>query len=138
LQVAGTKASRFRESTSAEQVADVRAIVASGARIVFVGLGCPRQEWWVFHQQKRLSMPALAVGAAFDFHAGSLPQAPGLLQQAGLEWAFRLVHEPRRLWRRYLHLNPLYLMRMAQQLRQPDRFPPARDLQAAEQRPCPG
>jgi N-acetylglucosaminyldiphosphoundecaprenol N-acetyl-beta-D-mannosaminyltransferase len=137
LRIAGSKASRFRASSAAEQSADAEAIIASGARIVFVGLGCPRQEWWVFHQRKRLSMPALAVGAAFDFHAGTLAQAPPLLQRAGLEWAFRLAHEPRRLWRRYLRLNPLYLMRMTQQVLQPDRFPPAHDLQQAEQRPCP-
>ncbi len=138
LRVAGSKPSRFRDSTAAEQTADSAAIVASGARIVFVGLGCPRQEWWVFHQRERLPMPALAVGAAFDFHAGTLAQAPAALQRAGLEWAFRLATEPRRLWRRYLRLNPLYLMRMAQQLRKPDRFPPARDVRGAGRRSCPG
>jgi exopolysaccharide biosynthesis WecB/TagA/CpsF family protein len=138
LRIAGSKASRFRASSADEQAADADAIIASGARIVFVGLGCPRQEWWVFHQRKRLQMPALAVGAAFDFHAGTAAQAPPLLQRAGLEWAFRLAHEPRRLWRRYLRLNPLYLMRVAQQVLQPDRFPPANDVEHAEQRPCPG
>jgi N-acetylglucosaminyldiphosphoundecaprenol N-acetyl-beta-D-mannosaminyltransferase len=137
LLVAGMQPSRFRAASVDEQAEDAARIVASGARIVFVGLGCPRQEWWVFHQRKRLPMPALAVGAAFDFHAGTLAQAPELMQRAGLEWAFRLAVEPRRLWRRYLRLNPLYLMRMAQQVAQPQRFTPPQDERAAEQRPCP-
>jgi len=138
LKVAGTQASRFRDCTPDEQAADAATIIASGARLVFVGLGCPRQEWWVFHQRKHLPMPAIAVGAAFDFHAGTLPQAPPLLQGAGLEWAFRLYNEPRRLWRRYLRLNPLYLVRMAQQVQRPNRFPPPSDLSRAERRACPG
>jgi N-acetylglucosaminyldiphosphoundecaprenol N-acetyl-beta-D-mannosaminyltransferase len=138
LQIAGMQPSRFRESTAAEQAADAATIIASGARVVFVGLGCPRQEWWVFHQRARIALPLLAVGAAFDFHAGTLAQAPAMLQRAGLEWAFRLAHEPRRLWRRYARLNPLYLLRLCEQLRDPERFPPVRDLGRAEHRPCPG
>lgn len=83
--------------------------------MVFVGLGCPRQETWVYECGEALSMPVLAVGAAFDFHAGSLPQAPPLLQRYGLEWAFRFAHEPRRLWTRYLLLNPAFLGLLALQ-----------------------
>jgi len=109
LIVAGAQPSRFRTLTPEEQRAVAATIGASGAAITFVGLGCPRQEVWVYENRTLLSMPVLAVGAAFDFHAGTLPQAPVPLQRAGLEWAFRLAHEPRRLWQRYLHLNPLYL-----------------------------
>jgi N-acetylglucosaminyldiphosphoundecaprenol N-acetyl-beta-D-mannosaminyltransferase len=76
---------------------------------VFVGLGCPRQEVWADENAKALGLPVIAVGAAFDFHAGLLAQAPRVLQDKGLEWAFRLVKEPKRLWRRYLLLNPLYV-----------------------------
>jgi exopolysaccharide biosynthesis WecB/TagA/CpsF family protein len=100
LIVAGWEPSRFRSLSAEEaQEADSR-IRASGARITLVGLGCPRQEVWVYEHREALSMPTLAVGAAFDFHAGRLPQAPMLLQRIGLEWAYRLVREPRRLWRR--------------------------------------
>lgn len=137
LVVAGTQPSRFRAATVAERDADVDAIRGSGARICFVGLGCPRQEWWVFHLRERVSMPALAVGAAFDFHAGTLAQAPAWMQNAGLEWAFRLLMEPRRLWRRYLRLNPLFVTRVAQQYRTPTRFAARDDLTAARRHPCP-
>jgi exopolysaccharide biosynthesis WecB/TagA/CpsF family protein len=76
---------------------------------VFVGLGCPRQEVWIYELGHLLSLPLIAVGAAFDFHAGMLPQAPSGWQRAGLEWLFRLICEPRRLWRRYVYLNPAYI-----------------------------
>jgi exopolysaccharide biosynthesis WecB/TagA/CpsF family protein len=138
LQIAGTRPGRYRDLTQAEQAEDAEAIARSGARIVFVGLGCPRQEWWVFHQLARLSLPVLAVGAAFELHAGMRPQAPAWMQRAGLEWAFRLRQEPRRLWRRYLTLNPLYVLRLSQQLLRPDRFAPHRGEHAARQRSCPG
>jgi len=109
LVIAGAHPSLFRQLTEEEQLEIAASIKYSGAAITFVGLGCPRQEVWVYEHRDILSMPSLAVGAAFDFHAGTLPQAPVLLQRYGLEWSFRLVHEPRRLWRRYLLLNPLYL-----------------------------
>lgn len=88
-------------------------IRASGARLTFVGLGCPRQEVWAYEFRQSLKMPLLAVGAAFNFHAGLLPQAPHLMQRSGFEWLFRLVSEPRRLWKRYLLLNPAYLTLLA-------------------------
>ncbi len=109
LQIAGKQASRFRQLTSAETAEVVAQIRASGAAITCVGLGCPRQEVWAYELRDALSMPLLAVGAAFAFHAGMLSQAPSFLQRNGLEWLYRLVHEPRRLWRRYVYLNPLYL-----------------------------
>jgi exopolysaccharide biosynthesis WecB/TagA/CpsF family protein len=109
LKIAGTQASRFRRLSAEEQAEVCANIRASGAMITFVGLGCPRQEVWAFENREALSMPLLAVGAAFAFHAGLLPQAPPALQKRGLEWAYRLVQEPVRLWKRYLLLNPLYL-----------------------------
>jgi N-acetylglucosaminyldiphosphoundecaprenol N-acetyl-beta-D-mannosaminyltransferase len=110
LKIAGSQPSRFRQLTVEEKKDVVRAIADSGARMVFVGLGCPRQEVWVYEHRDLLPMPLIAVGAAFDFHAGTLAQAPERLQKAGLEWFFRLTREPRRLWRRYVLLNPHYLM----------------------------
>jgi N-acetylglucosaminyldiphosphoundecaprenol N-acetyl-beta-D-mannosaminyltransferase len=115
LRVSGKEASQFRRLAAAERTALIGRIKASGAKAVFVGLGCPRQEVWAFEYREALGMPILAVGAAFDFHAGTLPQAPRYLQDRGLEWAFRLVQEPKRLWRRYLVLNPLYLWNVALQ-----------------------
>lgn len=109
LVIAGTQPSRFRRISAEEKEEIVEDIRTSGATITFVGLGCPRQEVWVYEYREALSMPLVAVGAAFDFHAGSLPQAPLLLQRLGLEWLYRLIHEPRRLWKRYITLNPLYL-----------------------------
>ncbi len=109
LRVAGSCPSRFRQLTQEEDWQVVRHILQSGARIVFVGLGCPRQEAWVYEHRDVLPTPLVAVGAAFDFHAGALPQAPALMQRAGLEWLFRFLCEPRRLWKRYLLLNPLYV-----------------------------
>ena len=110
LVIAGTQPSRFRRESEAEREQTLQQIRASGARAVAVGLGCPRQETWAFENAAMLDMPVLAVGAAFDFHAGRLPQAPPQLQRIGLEWLFRLTCEPRRLWRRYLLLNPLFVM----------------------------
>lgn len=99
------------------EAAEVRArIAASGARIVFVGLGCPRQERWMAAERGRLPAVMLGVGAAFDFIAGRTPQAPAALQRAGMEWAFRLATEPRRLWRRYLVHNPRFAARAALQV----------------------
>ena len=93
--------------------------------IIFVGLGCPRQEIWAYEYREALSMPVVAVGAAFDFHAGNLPQAPTRLQRAGLEWLYRLVQEPTRLWKRYLLLNPLYVALLVLQASRLVRFDPA-------------
>ncbi|MGH8874361.1 MAG: WecB/TagA/CpsF family glycosyltransferase [Acidimicrobiia bacterium] len=113
LQVAGAQPSRFRSATPEERVGDLERIRATGARIVLVGLGCPRQEVWVYENRLDLSLPALGVGAAFDFHAGLLERAPVWMQRSGLEWLYRLLQEPGRLWRRYLFLNPAYLSLLA-------------------------
>jgi N-acetylglucosaminyldiphosphoundecaprenol N-acetyl-beta-D-mannosaminyltransferase len=116
LQIAGTAASVFgrMSADSAEEVRDQ--IRQSGAQIVFVGIGCPRQEVWAYEFRERLQLPILAVGAAFPFLAGTLRQAPMWMQDRGLEWLFRLGTEPRRLWRRYLKLSPAYLFLLVCQL----------------------
>ena len=108
LQIAGASPSRFRQVSAEEQDAINTQIRESGARIAFVGIGCPRQEVWAYENTASIEMPVLAVGAAFAFHAGALSQAPTWMQRYGLEWLFRLVIEPRRLWRRYVILNPIY------------------------------
>ncbi|MFX9862937.1 WecB/TagA/CpsF family glycosyltransferase, partial [Acinetobacter baumannii] len=77
--------------------------------MTFVGLGCPRQEVFAYEMRGLLGMPVIAVGAAFDFHAGLLREAPLWMQRYGLQWFHRLLQEPRRLWRRYLPLNTAYL-----------------------------
>ncbi len=115
LKIAGTMPSQFRKVTPEEAETVAAKIRASGAQITFVGLGCPRQEVWAFEMREALSMPLLAVGAAYSFHAGSLAQAPAWLQNWGLEWAYRFTKEPLRLWRRYVLLNPLYLSLLALQ-----------------------
>jgi N-acetylglucosaminyldiphosphoundecaprenol N-acetyl-beta-D-mannosaminyltransferase len=115
LIVAGAEPSRFRQTTPSEKQEIVARIKASGAAIVLVGLGCPRQEVWAYEYRDDLSLPILAVGAAFDFHAGTLSQAPLPLQRWGMEWFYRLIQEPRRLWRRYLLLSPKYLAMLSLQ-----------------------
>lgn len=124
LRVAGSMPSRFRQLTSTERDEVIAAIRGSGAAITFVGLGCPRQEVFAYELREALGMPLLAVGAAFPFHGGTLPQAPRYLQDHGLEWLYRLVSEPRRLWRRYLYLNPLYLSLLFCQLTRLRHFDP--------------
>jgi N-acetylglucosaminyldiphosphoundecaprenol N-acetyl-beta-D-mannosaminyltransferase len=109
LKIAGSQPGRFKVLSSKEREEINRTIRSSGAALVFVGLGCPRQEIWTYENHDALSMPAVCVGAAFDFHAGTVAQAPASLQRIGLEWAYRLLREPRRLWRRYVLLNPLYV-----------------------------
>jgi N-acetylglucosaminyldiphosphoundecaprenol N-acetyl-beta-D-mannosaminyltransferase len=99
----------------ADQIA--REINATEADVVWVGIGVPKQEKWMAAMRDRLQAPVLiGVGAAFDFHAGLVPQAPRRLQNAGLEWLYRLVQEPRRLWRRYLRYNPRFVAAFARQL----------------------
>jgi N-acetylglucosaminyldiphosphoundecaprenol N-acetyl-beta-D-mannosaminyltransferase len=108
LKVAGMQPSAFRVAHDGELEAIARSIRQSGAQIVFVGLGCPRQEIFVHEVRHLVPGPTLAVGAAFDYLAQLLPEPPRLIQRLGLEWAWRLRLEPRRMWRRYLLLNPAY------------------------------
>ncbi|MBD2015930.1 WecB/TagA/CpsF family glycosyltransferase [Microcoleus sp. FACHB-53] len=109
LIIAGSQPSRFRQVSIQEKQQIVEQIRQSGAAMVFAGLGCPRQEVWVYEYSQDLAMPVMAVGAAFDFHAGRISQAPVFMQRWGLEWFYRLMQEPTRLWRRYVFLNPLYI-----------------------------
>lgn len=124
LSIAGIEPSKFRRLKPDEKTQIVERIRSSGAAITIVGLGCPRQEVWVFEFGDDLRMPSLAVGAAFDFHAGTTPQAPDSLQKLGFEWLYRLIQEPGRLWKRYLLLNPLYLTLLFLQLSHLKRFDP--------------
>lgn len=109
IKIAGMQADRFREATPEEKQKDIETIVSSGARLVFVGRGCPRQERWVADHKAYIPMPLLAVGAAFDFIAGNFSQAPKWMQRNGLEWLYRLILEPRRLWKRYLFTNTQFI-----------------------------
>ena len=109
LIIAGTQPSKFRHVSPEEKKEIALQIRNSGAAITFVGLGCPRQEVWAYEYRDDISMPLIAVGAAYDFHAGNLAKSPEFLSKIGLEWLFRLIKEPRRLWQRYVLLNPLYI-----------------------------
>jgi N-acetylglucosaminyldiphosphoundecaprenol N-acetyl-beta-D-mannosaminyltransferase len=109
ITIAGMQPSRFATSTEAELDAIAADVRSTGAKICMVGLGCPRQEVFAYENAQRLSMPLMAVGAAFDFHAGLAKEPPAWIQRAGLQWAQRLVANPKRLWRRYLILNPRYI-----------------------------
>ena len=124
IQIAGSEPSAFRTLSPEEWAAVAQPIQSTGAAIVFVGLGCPRQEVFAYELRNMLSVPVLAVGAAFPFLAGRLPQAPPWMQRRGLEWLFRLCRDPRRLWRRYLYLNPAYLFLAALQWLRLRRFSP--------------
>lgn len=115
LKIAGVEASKFRGAQPGEDVEIAERIKSSGARLVLVGLGCPRQEVFAYAMRPLLDMPQLAVGAAFDYHAGLLKNPPPWMQKYALEWLWRLGLEPKRLWRRYILLNPQYVARLAAQ-----------------------
>ena len=110
LRIAGMIAPPFRDLTEEEDESFVARINASGAHLVFVGLGCPRQERWIDAHRGRVQAVMLGVGAAFGFHAGTVARAPRWVQRIGLEWLFRLLCEPRKLWRRYLVTNSLFII----------------------------
>lgn len=117
LRIAGAHWPPFRELTDAEEREVIADIDGSGAAVVWVGTGQPKQERWMARMRPRLAAPMLVgVGAAFDFHAGLVPQAPAWMQRNGLEWLYRLAREPRRLWRRYARYNPLFVAAFAHQL----------------------
>ena len=116
LVIAGGYSPPFRELTAEEEQRVIHSIDSSGAAVVWVGTGQPKQEKWMLRMRPRLSAPMLVgVGAAFDFHAGLVPQAPAWMQRNGLEWVYRLSREPRRLWRRYARYNPLFVAYFARQ-----------------------
>jgi N-acetylglucosaminyldiphosphoundecaprenol N-acetyl-beta-D-mannosaminyltransferase len=123
LRIAGGISPPFRELDPAEEAEVVEEIDRSGAEVVWVGTGQPKQERWMRHMRPRLRAPLLVgVGAAFDFHAGLVAQAPPVLQRSGLEWAYRLSREPRRLWRRYARYNPRFVAEFAAQYRSHRRY----------------
>lgn len=123
LEICGAEPSKFRTLSAQEKAGVVARIRSSGAGITFVGLGCPRQEVWAHEYRDALSMPILAVGAALDFHSGHAVRGPEWMQDRGLEWLFRLKADPRRLWRRYLLLNPWYVSLVASQFLNVRKFP---------------
>jgi N-acetylglucosaminyldiphosphoundecaprenol N-acetyl-beta-D-mannosaminyltransferase len=131
LRIAGAEPSRFRSAQPGEADRLAARIRESGARLVLVGLGCPRQETFVYGMRRLVGVPLLAVGAAFDYHAGLLRPAPRWMQRRGLAWLWRLGQEPRRLWRRYLIPNLEYLTRLGMQnagLWRPEPPVPATDV----------
>ena len=116
LQIAGGYSPPFRTLSAEEDAEVVRRINAARPDVVWVGLSTPKQERWMSEHRDRLTAPVfVGVGAAFDFHAGLKRQAPRWMQRSGLEWLFRLWTEPRRLWRRYLRNNPLFVWHIALQ-----------------------
>ncbi|MFC6019216.1 WecB/TagA/CpsF family glycosyltransferase [Plantactinospora solaniradicis] len=115
LKIAGVESSKFRPARPGEDAEIADRIRASGARLVLVGLGCPRQEVFTYAMRPLLDMPLMAVGAAFDYHAGLLRKPPPWMQRVGLEWLWRFGLEPKRLWHRYMVLNPAYVARLTAQ-----------------------
>lgn len=110
IQIVGTYCPPFRPLTEAEDEEVIQQINDSGAHLVWVGLSTPKQERWMAAHAGKLNANAmLGVGAAFDFHTGKVKQAPAWMQRSGLEWFFRLTQEPKRLWKRYLTNNPLFI-----------------------------
>jgi N-acetylglucosaminyldiphosphoundecaprenol N-acetyl-beta-D-mannosaminyltransferase len=109
INICGVHIDRFREATPEEDFIDIQKINHSGAHVVLVGRGCPRQEKWVANHIGKINSVMMAVGAAFDFHAGSKKTAPKWMQDNGLEWLFRLIQEPQRLWKRYLFTNTYFI-----------------------------
>ena len=116
LKIAGAISPPFRALTPAEDEDIVAQINASGAGVVWVSLGCPKQELWMAAHRGRINAVMVGVGAAFDYHAGTIKRAPKWMQDCGLEWLHRLVSEPRRLWKRYLVTNSLFVLGAARQL----------------------
>jgi N-acetylglucosaminyldiphosphoundecaprenol N-acetyl-beta-D-mannosaminyltransferase len=116
LDIAGAESPPFRAGTAEEDAEIVARVDASGASLVFVSLGCPKQELWMHEHRDRIRAVMIGVGAAFDYHAGTLRRAPTWMQRHSLEWAFRLCMEPRRLWRRYLVTNTWFIFLGAKEL----------------------
>jgi N-acetylglucosaminyldiphosphoundecaprenol N-acetyl-beta-D-mannosaminyltransferase len=116
LVVVGYESPPFRPLTAQEDADAVARINASGAGLVFVGLGCPKQEFWMQAHRGHINAVMLGVGAAFDFHAGTVSRAPVWMRHNGLEWLHRLASEPRRLWKRYLVTNTLFVWGAVRQL----------------------
>jgi N-acetylglucosaminyldiphosphoundecaprenol N-acetyl-beta-D-mannosaminyltransferase len=117
LRIAGTHAPPFRALTEDEDRRVVADINGSGANLVFVSLGCPKQEHWIHEHSRRIAAVMIGVGAAFEFHSGIRPRAPQWMQDTGLEWFYRMICEPRRLTGRYFSTNLSFILGAAEQLR---------------------
>jgi len=115
LKIAGMISPPFRPLSTDEDAAMVARINTSGAGIIFIGLGCPKQEKWMASHRGRINAVMVGVGAAFDYHAGIIRRAPRWMQDIGLEWLHRLCSEPRRLWKRYLITNTIFVVLAARQ-----------------------
>jgi N-acetylglucosaminyldiphosphoundecaprenol N-acetyl-beta-D-mannosaminyltransferase len=116
LKIAGKESPPFRPLTKDEDAAVIERINSSGAGIVFLGIGCPKQELFAYEHRHSIKAVQLCVGAAFDFHAGNKRMAPRWMQKRGLEWLYRLCQEPKRLWKRYLVTNTTYLVLFAREM----------------------
>ena len=116
LLIAGSYSPPFRQLSADEDTAIIDMINLSGAKVVFVSLGCPKQEIWMAKNRGKIYSVMLGVGAAFDYHAGTIQRAPNWMQQHGLEWLYRLCAEPRRLWKRYVVTNSLFILHAFWQL----------------------
>lgn len=116
LKIAGYLSPPFRELNAEEKQKIIQDINASGAHTVWVGLGCPKQEKWMHEHKGKINAVMVGVGAAFDYHAGTIKRAPKWMQNSGLEWFHRLCSEPKRLWKRYLVTNTLFILYAAKQL----------------------
>jgi exopolysaccharide biosynthesis WecB/TagA/CpsF family protein len=122
LRIAGWEPSAFRPLSKAEDDALVRRVNESGAGIIFLGLGCPLQEIFAYGHKGKFNATQICVGAAFDFHSGNKRMAPKWMQRYALEWFFRFSQEPRRLWRRYLISNTIFLTKLFLQFAGSKRF----------------
>lgn len=112
LKVGFAKSPPFRKLTEQEHENDCEAINASSAKLLFVGLGCPKQEWWMHENNVRINPIMLGVGGAFSMVTGKIKRAPRWMQKLGLEWLFRFLQEPKRLWQRYLVLNMKFIWKL--------------------------
>ena len=109
ITINGTHADRFREASPSEDTEDIKKINESGADIILVGRGCPRQERWVSNHIGLIHAPMMAIGAAFDFYAGNIKHAPVWMQKGGLEWVYRFIQDPRKCWKRYIIHNSHFI-----------------------------
>lgn len=116
MRIAGAYSPPFRPLSAEEDAEVVNRINGSGAGVVWVSLGCPKQEFWMSEHRGRIKAVMVGVGAAFDYHAGTIKRAPAWMQNSGLEWFHRLLSEPQRLWKRYLITNTLFIFGAAKQI----------------------
>ncbi|XEC95514.1 WecB/TagA/CpsF family glycosyltransferase [Paenibacillus tarimensis] len=111
IKIVGRYSPPFRKLTDNEENEIIQKINASNADLIFVSLGCPKQEVWMYNNRNKVNGIMLGVGAAFDFITGNIKRPPIIIQKFGLEWFYRLISEPKRLWKRYAYNNPMYVYR---------------------------